>query len=184
MRITLIYPAIFTHAKFGSFGSDNYVANFIHHGLCSLSAACKKSGFNNIDLIDLRACKNWSDLYDFCVKNNLLLVKNTRSYNKGMWDKKLRGVDYAYIKKLKNDYYGFSHFRRFLEKPLVLTFLSLPGVDRYRKYLFRLRLIKIIKKLLIYSADIIDRLFRYAKRKLLHLMKYRRKNISKELNLS
>ena len=60
MKIALTYPSI----SESGFNTEKKPAIFnnIHPGLCYLSAACKRSGFNDISLIDLRVLYGWDDL--------------------------------------------------------------------------------------------------------------------------
>lgn len=59
MHVTLIFPGI-ALPGFGSFNKKRTVdANFIDHGLASLSAAAKARGYT-VDLIDLRTLRDWS----------------------------------------------------------------------------------------------------------------------------
>ena len=59
MKAILIFPGI-TIPGFNSFGSYRSVdANYIAHGLASISAYAKTNG-HEIDLIDLRKLKNWN----------------------------------------------------------------------------------------------------------------------------
>lgn len=58
MHVTLIFPGI-ALPGFDSFGKKPTIdANFIDHGLASLSASAKAHGYT-IDLIDLRALRDW-----------------------------------------------------------------------------------------------------------------------------
>jgi len=58
MRATLIYPGIGRYG-FNAFGNvPDPEANFIHHGLASISAYAKEQG-HEIDLIDLRRLQGW-----------------------------------------------------------------------------------------------------------------------------
>lgn len=60
MRIDLIFPGI-TSCGFGAFGKFMDIeANFIHHGLASISAYLKSKG-HNVGLIDLRKLAGWQD---------------------------------------------------------------------------------------------------------------------------
>ncbi len=56
MKTTLIYPGI-AGRGFDSL-SQGMDAGWVSHGLASISAAAKAEGFE-IDLIDLRALKDW-----------------------------------------------------------------------------------------------------------------------------
>ncbi|HJT18926.1 MAG TPA: radical SAM protein [Nitrospira sp.] len=59
MRVTLIFPGI-ALPGFDSFNKKRTVdANFIDHGLASLSASAKARGYG-VDLIDLRTLRDWS----------------------------------------------------------------------------------------------------------------------------
>ncbi len=59
MRVTLIFPGI-ALPGFDSFNKKRTVdANFIDHGLASLSASAKARGYL-VDLIDLRTLRDWS----------------------------------------------------------------------------------------------------------------------------
>ncbi|MDH5666999.1 MAG: B12-binding domain-containing radical SAM protein [Nitrospira sp.] len=59
MHVTLIFPGI-ALPGFDSFNKKRTVdANFIDHGLASLSASAKARG-HTVDLIDLRTLQNWS----------------------------------------------------------------------------------------------------------------------------
>ena len=60
MNICLIFPSI-SEVGFNSFGNAafGFPASHIHHGLCSLSASLKRSGFE-VELIDMRKLRNWS----------------------------------------------------------------------------------------------------------------------------
>lgn len=62
MKITFIYPSL---AESG-FNRNKKVILFnkIPHGFCCLSAMCKKEGFNDIDLIDLRMLSGWKEFRD------------------------------------------------------------------------------------------------------------------------
>ena len=63
MRVTLIFPGI-ALPGFDSFRKKPTVeANFIDHGLASISAAAKARG-HQVDLIDLRRLKNWDHFRD------------------------------------------------------------------------------------------------------------------------
>ncbi len=59
MKIVLVYPSLA--------GSDFHVGDtpvlfsHIHAGLCSLSAVCKKEGFTDISVIDLRMLHGWDE---------------------------------------------------------------------------------------------------------------------------
>ena len=58
MHITLIFPGV-ALPGFDSLGKKPTIdANFIDHGLASLSAAVKAAG-HTVDLIDLRALRGW-----------------------------------------------------------------------------------------------------------------------------
>ncbi len=60
MRIDLVFPGI-TSCGFGAFGKVMDIeANFIHHGLASISAYLKSNG-HNVGLIDLRKLRGWED---------------------------------------------------------------------------------------------------------------------------
>ncbi|MDD5422923.1 MAG: radical SAM protein [Candidatus Omnitrophica bacterium] len=59
MRIALIYPSIY-ESGFNKDGRD-IVFNQVHPGLCYLSAVCKKEGFKDITLVDLRTLRGWDD---------------------------------------------------------------------------------------------------------------------------
>ncbi|MBD0315195.1 MAG: B12-binding domain-containing radical SAM protein [Nitrospiraceae bacterium] len=59
MHVTLIFPGI-ALPGFDSFNKKRTIdANFIDHGLASLSAAAKARGYS-VDLIDLRALRDWT----------------------------------------------------------------------------------------------------------------------------
>lgn len=60
MKTVLVNCQMLSVLGFDCFGTDNYQANWIHHGLGLLSASAKRAGFE-IDLIDLRKCKSWED---------------------------------------------------------------------------------------------------------------------------
>ena len=58
MHVTLIFPGI-ALPGFGSYRTKRSIeANFIDHGLASLSAAAKAQG-HTADLIDLRTLQGW-----------------------------------------------------------------------------------------------------------------------------
>ena len=58
MHVTLIFPGI-ALPGFDSFKKKPTIdANFIDHGLASLSASAKAKG-HTVDLIDLRALRDW-----------------------------------------------------------------------------------------------------------------------------
>ncbi|OGW75384.1 MAG: hypothetical protein A2Z72_02950 [Omnitrophica bacterium RBG_13_46_9] len=59
MRIALVYPSI-SESGFNSDERD-ILFNHIHPGLCHLSAVCKKEGFGDITLIDLRVLRDWNE---------------------------------------------------------------------------------------------------------------------------
>ena len=65
MKILFVYPSI---ADSG-FNVNKKPTLFrqIHPGFCLLSAVCKKEGFKDISLIDLRALRDWNEFRD-CVK--------------------------------------------------------------------------------------------------------------------
>jgi len=62
MKIALVYPPI-SETGFNAEGKDA-VFSQIHAGLSYLSAACKREGFNDITLIDLRALGGWKEFED------------------------------------------------------------------------------------------------------------------------
>jgi len=73
MKATLIFPGI-TIPGFNSFRRVRSAeANYINHGLASISAYAKKKG-HQIDLIDLRTLKNWSDFGEQIKKCNSPVV--------------------------------------------------------------------------------------------------------------
>lgn len=59
MKISLIYPSL-TGCGFNTEGKPILFSQ-IHEGLCFLSAVCKKEGFNDINLIDLRMLRGWDE---------------------------------------------------------------------------------------------------------------------------
>jgi len=62
VKIVFVYPAI-TDSGFNVEGKP-ILFNQIHHGLCYLSAVCKKEGFSDIELIDLRMLDGWKAFED------------------------------------------------------------------------------------------------------------------------
>ena len=73
MKATLIFPGI-TIPGFNSFRRVRlFEANYINHGLASISAYAKKKG-HQIDLIDLRTLKNWADFGEQIKKRNPPIV--------------------------------------------------------------------------------------------------------------
>lgn len=59
MKIALVYPSIFD-SGFNKKGKSVLFSQ-IHEGLSILSAVCKKEGFTDINLIDLRALSGWDE---------------------------------------------------------------------------------------------------------------------------
>ncbi len=59
MKILLIYPSIYD-SGFNAEGKE-ILFNNVHPGLCYLSAALRREGFNDITLIDLRALRGWDE---------------------------------------------------------------------------------------------------------------------------
>jgi len=57
MKIVFIYPSL-CDSSFNTSG-EPITFNNVHRGLCYLSAVCKREGFSDISLIDLRMLKDW-----------------------------------------------------------------------------------------------------------------------------
>ncbi|PVX27089.1 MAG: hypothetical protein CW716_04080 [Candidatus Bathyarchaeum sp.] len=62
MKVTLVFPSIRGFGGFNSLGK-NEGCIYIQHGLASLSAVLKSRG-HSVDLIDLRECSGWNDVYE------------------------------------------------------------------------------------------------------------------------
>jgi anaerobic magnesium-protoporphyrin IX monomethyl ester cyclase len=62
MNITLVYPCIRNSGGFNSLGS-NYESLYINHGVSSLAAVLEQEG-HKVDLLDLRALRNWQEFID------------------------------------------------------------------------------------------------------------------------
>lgn len=62
MKIVLVYPSIYDSGF--NISRKDILFNHIHPGLCYLSASCKKEGFEDIGLIDLRALSGWDAFKD------------------------------------------------------------------------------------------------------------------------
>lgn len=62
MNVTLVFPCIRGFGGFNSLGK-NEGCIYIQHGLASLSAVLKSRG-HTVNLIDLRECSGWNDVYD------------------------------------------------------------------------------------------------------------------------
>jgi len=61
MKVTLVFPGI-ALPGFDSFKKQRTIeANFIDHGLASISASAKAAG-HQVDLIDLRTLHSWHRL--------------------------------------------------------------------------------------------------------------------------
>lgn len=60
MRIVFVDPG-FGKRSWNTFGQSHWTS-IIHQGLCGLSACCKEAGYTDINLLDLRTMKDWSDL--------------------------------------------------------------------------------------------------------------------------
>lgn len=65
MKIVLVDPG-FGKRSFNTWGQSHW-STIIHHGLCSITASARESGFTDIELIDTRQIKNWEE-YDSLVK--------------------------------------------------------------------------------------------------------------------
>ncbi len=59
MKIIFVYPSL-SDASFNTEGKP-ILFNQTHRGLCCLSAVCRKEGFNDIGLIDLRLLRGWEE---------------------------------------------------------------------------------------------------------------------------
>jgi len=59
MKIVLIYPSL-CDSSFNVSGTP-ILFNHMHRGLCYLSSVCKKDGFTDINLIDLRMLCDWNE---------------------------------------------------------------------------------------------------------------------------
>jgi len=62
VRIVFVYPSI-TDSGF-NVNKEEILYNNVHPGLCFLSAVCKKEGFKDISLIDLRILSGWYEFSD------------------------------------------------------------------------------------------------------------------------
>jgi len=62
MKIAFVYPAI-SESGF-NINREPVIFSQIHAGLCSLSAVCKKEGYSDISLIDMRTLAGWEDFAD------------------------------------------------------------------------------------------------------------------------
>jgi radical SAM superfamily enzyme YgiQ (UPF0313 family) len=59
-RIVFIDPG-FGKRSWNTFGQSHW-SSIIHQGLCGLSACCKEKGYPDVNLLDIRTMKDWTDL--------------------------------------------------------------------------------------------------------------------------
>ncbi|MEM7819475.1 MAG: radical SAM protein [Candidatus Aenigmatarchaeota archaeon] len=81
-RVTLVYPGIVT-CGFNSLGKGTMDSTWTNVGLAYIAAYLKKHGYK-VDLIDLRACKDWSDVEDKIKKSKSKVIGiqfNTPNFN-------------------------------------------------------------------------------------------------------
>lgn len=67
MRIIFIHPSN-SCTGFNTEGK-NILFSQVHTGLCTLSAVCKKKGFTDIDIIDVRMLQNWHEFRDKIIES-------------------------------------------------------------------------------------------------------------------
>ncbi|MCK4783243.1 MAG: methyltransferase domain-containing protein [Desulfobacteraceae bacterium] len=83
MRIVFVDPG-FGKRSWNTFGQSHWTS-IIHQGLCGLSSSCKKAGYQDIHLLDIRMMKNWNDLeYRFRELNPDVVGLSMRSCDMNM----------------------------------------------------------------------------------------------------
>lgn len=76
MKVVFVYVCM-SRFGFGTWGSRNFDANCISHGIAQLSACVKDAGFKDVELLDIRKCSSWQDFENKLKAHNPDVVCST-----------------------------------------------------------------------------------------------------------